>query len=385
MRWNKNNVINLVSKSNHLPAPITPPSPEIYRIPKPPPKLPEISIPPTLTLSPSPRHSNFVNFLENNLPHHQTLTPQTLLGFLRSKLRHHPLYAHYDFSVFNWAATLDTFRHDHDSFLWMSRSLAATHRFSDLYRLLSFIASNPCPCSSGIFSCPELEPIFRSAIDAYCRAGKMDYALLAFDTMKRLIDGKPNLGVYNTVVNGYVKAGDLDKALRFYQRMGKERAKPDVFTFNILINGYCRSSKFDMALDLFREMKEKGCEPNVVSFNTLIRGFLSRGEIEEGVKMAYEMIELGCRFSEATCEILVDGLCREGRVDDACGLVFDLSNKRVLPSEFDYGSLVEKLCRENKAERAMEMVEELWKKGGNPMFDCLYYTCRRVEEIRKNR
>lgn len=172
MRWNKKNVISLVSKSHHLPAPITPPLPEIYRIPNPPPKLPEISIPPTLTLSPSPKHSNFVNFLENNLPHHQTLTPQTLLGFLRSKIRNHPLYAHYDFAVFNWAATLDTFRHDHDSFLWMSRSLAATHRFDDLYRLLSFVAANPCPCSSGIFSCPELEPIFRSAIMRIVELGK---------------------------------------------------------------------------------------------------------------------------------------------------------------------------------------------------------------------
>ncbi|KAJ0258971.1 Pentatricopeptide repeat-containing protein [Hirschfeldia incana] len=383
-RWNKKNVINLVSTSTNLPAPLTPPPPEIYRLPHPPPKPPNISIPPTLTLSPSPHHSRFLTFLETNLPHHQTLTPQSLTKFLNSTLRHHPLFAHHDFAVFTWASTLDAFRHDHDSFLWMSRSLSATHRFSDLRRLLSFVAANPCPCSSGIFSCPMLEPLFRSAVDAFCRAGKMDHALFGFDTMRRLIDAKPNVGVYNTVLNGYVKKGcDMEKALMFYKRMGKERVKVDVCTFNILINGYCKSGEFEMALNVFREMKERGCEPNVVSFNTLIRGFLGKGRIEEGVKMAYEMIELGCGVSEATCEILVDGLCREGLVDDASVLVMDLSRKRVLPKEFDYGSLVEKLCREKKVDRAVEMVEEVWKNnnGGAP---CLIACTTLVEGLRKS-
>ncbi|KAG2326642.1 hypothetical protein Bca52824_009370 [Brassica carinata] len=380
MRWNKKNVITLVSNSTHLPAPLTPPPPEIYRLPRPPPKPPtnNIPIPPTLTLSPSPHHSHFLTFLETNLPHHQTLTPQSLIKFLRSNLRHHPLFAHHDFAVFNWASTLDAFRHDHDSFLWMSRSLAATHRFSDLRRLLSFVAANPCPCASGIFSCPKLEPLFRSAIDSYCRAGKMDHALSGFDTMKRLIDGKVNVGVYNTVLNGYVKARDMDKALKFYKRMWKERVKLDVCTFNILMNGYCKSGEFEMALGVFREMRERGCEPNVVSFNTLIRGFLGKGKVEEGVRMAYEMIELGCGVSVATCEILVDGLCREGLVDDASVLVMDLSAKRVLPREFDYGGLVEKLCGENKVDRAVEMVEEV---GGTP---CLIACTTLVEGLRKS-
>ncbi|CAN7103866.1 unnamed protein product, partial [Brassica rapa subsp. narinosa] len=382
MRWNKKNIINLVSNSTHLPAPLTPPPPEIYRLPHPPPKPPNNNtpIPPTLTLSPSPRHSLFLTFLESTLPHHQTLTPKSLTQFLRSHLRHHPLFAHHDFAVFTWASTLDAFRHDHDSFLWMSRSLAATHRFSDLHRLLLFVASNPCPCASGIFSCPKLESLFSSGIDAFCRAGKMDYALLAFETMKRLIDGKISVGVYNTVLNGYVKKKgcDMEKALGFYKRM----VKVDACTFNILINGYCRSGEFEMALGVFKEMRERGCEPNVVSFNTIIRGFLGKGKVEEGVRMAYEMIELGCGVSEATCEILVDGLCREGLVDDATRLVMDLTAKRVLPKGFDYGSLVEKLCRDKKVDRAVEMVEEVWKnKGGAP---CLIACTTLVEGLRRS-
>ncbi|KAG2289591.1 hypothetical protein Bca52824_049195 [Brassica carinata] len=212
-----------------LPIPRPPPKPPTNNIPIPPSPSPHLPITPTSSPSSKPTSPP------------PNLTPQSLIKFLRSNLRHHPLFAHHDFAVFNWASTLDAFRHDHDSFLWMSRSLAATHRFSDLRRLLSFVAANPCPCASGIFSCPKLEPLFRSAIDSYCRAGKMDHALSGFDTMKRLIDGKVNVGVYNTVLNGYVKARDMDKALKFYKRMWKERVKLDVCTFNILMNGFEKS------------------------------------------------------------------------------------------------------------------------------------------------
>ncbi|KAG2289596.1 hypothetical protein Bca52824_049200 [Brassica carinata] len=213
----------------HPPPAPHPPPPEIYRLPRPPPKPPTNNIPilplssPHLPITPTSSPSSKPT---SPPPNPNPTIPHQIPPI---DLRHHPLFAHHDFAVFNWASTLDAFRHDHDSFLWMSRSLAATHRFSDLRRLLSFVAANPCPCASGIFSCPKLEPLFRSAIDSYCRAGKMDHALSGFDTMKRLIDGKVNVGVYNTVLNGYVKARDMDKALKFYKRMWKERVKLDVY------------------------------------------------------------------------------------------------------------------------------------------------------------
>ncbi|KAF2285188.1 hypothetical protein GH714_038981 [Hevea brasiliensis] len=128
------------------------------------------------------------------------------------------------------------------------------------------------------------------------KAGKLDDALLAFETMRKLIDGRPIVAVYNVLIHGYVKCGQHDKVTEIYNRMLKDRVKPDVFTFNILISSYCRNKKFEMALELFREMREKGCSPNVVSFNTLIMGFFRERKFDEGVKMAYEMIDLGCGF-----------------------------------------------------------------------------------------
>ncbi|XP_073149793.1 uncharacterized protein [Henckelia pumila] len=295
-----------------------------------------------------------------------TLSTNELVHFMKTRLRHHPTLSHLDFYLFRYTATLDSFRHDHSTFEYMARSLVYSHRLDSLLSLLEFIATNPCPCADGIFSCPKIEAIFRVSIGAFCRSGKFENALFAFDTMKRLIDGKPDVALYNIVIHGFLKFGKLDKGVEFYGRMIRDMVNPDVVTFNTLISGYCKSNKFALALDVFQEMKDKGCLPNVVCFNTLIKGFFQDGKTEEAIGMAHEMIDFGCKFSCATCEILIDGLCRQEKIVEASVLMIDFLRKGVLPHGFDYLVLIERLCKAGNAGRAYELVDELWGQGYAP-------------------
>ena len=125
------------------------------------------------------------------------------------------------------------------------------------------MVSNPCPCSDGIFSCPKSEPIFRFALNAFCKVGILDDAEIAFANMGRMIDGKPSVAIYNILINGYARRREHEKAMAVYEKMIKDRVKPDVFIFNTLIRS-CRNSLFGLALEMFKEMKDKGRSPNVL-------------------------------------------------------------------------------------------------------------------------
>ncbi|CAM8998229.1 unnamed protein product [Rhodiola kirilowii] len=335
--------------------------------PKPPPSslpFPPQSTLPTITLSSSSTATYLSNFLHSHLK--PSFTSQDLLFFLKSKLHHHPNFTQFDFHVFNWASNIDSFRHDHLTYQWITRTLAVTHRFNELFSVLDFIFSNPCPCSDGIFSCPRTEDIFRFSLNAFCRVGRLDDALKVFDKMQKMIDGKPNVAVYNMLIHGFVKRMEHERAVELYHRMLKDRVKPDVYTFNILISSYCRNSLFGLALEVFKEMRSKGCRPNVVSFNTLIKGFFREMKYDDAVQMAYEMIDLRCELSCATCEILVSGLCKGGKIIEACDLVVEFGGKGVLPNVFDCSDLVEMLCVRGAVLRALEVVDELWRKGYKP-------------------
>ncbi|KAG9443533.1 hypothetical protein H6P81_014873 [Aristolochia fimbriata] len=297
-----------------------------------------------------------------------SFTPKDLLHFLKNKLHHHPRFTQFDLQIFRWAQTVDSFRHDHSTYEWMVRTLAISHRFDDLGPVLDAIVSNPCPCSDdGIFCCPRLEQIFQYAIECYCHVGRLDEALGAFHKMRKSIDGKPRVTVYNILMNGFVQHRKHTSAIMMYDNMRKDQVKPDVCSFNILISSYCRNSMLNLAVDAFKEMQRtKGCHPNVVTFNTLIGGFFRERKFKDGIGIAYEMLDLGCGFSNSTCEILLDGLCREGDVDEAYELFIDLLEKKAVPSDFDCFSLVDALCINEKVERALEILDKLWEKGHNP-------------------
>ncbi|KAK6947417.1 Pentatricopeptide repeat [Dillenia turbinata] len=347
-------LLKATSKSLQRSSPLSPslPTSPAFTIP-----LPTVSLPVALP-------SNFQRFISSHLK--PSFTPQDLLHFLQKKLCHHPHFSHLDIHIFLWASRFDFFRHDHSTYKWMIQTLAISNRFHELRTLLDLMVSNPCPCSDGIFSCPHSESTFKFAINSYCRVGRLDEALYAFELTKRSIDGRPSVVLYNTLISGFVRHREHERALNVYNQMAKDRVKPDVFTYNILISSYCRNSQFESGLKLFKEMRIKGCEPNVVTFNTLINGLFKEKRLEEGIGMAYEMLDLGCDLSSVTCEILVDGLCREQRVSEACDLLLDFSREGALPNAFDCFGLVERLCKEGDIVRALEVVDELWAKGNIP-------------------
>ncbi|KMZ71949.1 hypothetical protein ZOSMA_171G00260 [Zostera marina] len=182
----------------------------------------------------------------------------------------------------------------------MVKTLTVTDRFDGLRFVLGIMQAYPCPCSDGIFACQRLESIYRFALNAFCRTGRVTEVEFFFDAMKSSIDGKPNV-----VMNGFCKGRKHVKVVEWYDRMSKkDRVKPDIFSFNIMISSYVRNSVFETALEVFKEMKLKNCNPNVASFKSLNTGFFKLR-----------------RFDEISCTTLMEGLKRRKMIDKACFLM----------------------------------------------------------------
>ncbi|XP_049936590.1 pentatricopeptide repeat-containing protein At2g36240 isoform X1 [Nymphaea colorata] len=296
-----------------------------------------------------------------------TFSPKDLLSFLKKKLYHHPTLNCFDLHVFHWASGHEWFTHDHSTYEWTVKNLARTDRFMEIPQILDCMLAHPCPCSQGIFSCPHVETIFTFAINTFCKLHRLDEAMVLFSNMRKAIDGRPSVVVYNMLLSCMAKCRRHESAIEFYASMLRDKVKPDIFTFNILVSSYCRNSQFDSAIKLFKEMRTKGCVPNVVTFNTLIQGLFRDRKMKEGIGIAYEMVELGCGFTVVSLEILLGGLCREGMVMDACEILHEFSSKKgVLPQGYDCLCIVNALCLQKNVEKGMAIVGDLWSKGHAP-------------------
>ncbi|KAF8104747.1 hypothetical protein N665_0169s0030 [Sinapis alba] len=135
----------------------------------------------------------------------------------------------------------------------------------------------------------------------------------------RSIKSKRRLGMdltlRNSLLNMYVKAGDVEKAKRIFD----ETLRKDVTTYTSMIIGYALNGQAQESLKLFKKMsQDSSVSPNDVTFIGVLMACSHGGLVEEGKRHFRSMVEdynLKPRDPHFGC--MVDLLCRSGRLKDA--------------------------------------------------------------------
>lgn len=119
---------------------------------------------------------------------------------------------------------------------------------------------------------------------------------------------KVDVIVYNLLINGYCKAGDVDKGLELLDRM---MVAPDVVTCNTLLKALCASGKLDMALELLERQIESKCYPDVFTFNILLEAVIKESGVGKGKEFLDEMKTRGCNPTLSRIVFLSRGFVRK--------------------------------------------------------------------------
>ncbi|KAG2581409.1 pentatricopeptide repeat-containing protein At1g53600, mitochondrial-like [Panicum virgatum] len=113
----------------------------------------------------------------------------------------------------------------------------------------------------------------------------------------------------NAMIAGYLRAGELDMALRVFDGMEAS----DVFSWSSLVDGLCKHGTLSEARRLFEAMPER----NVVSWTSMIRGYVKRGMCRDGLLLFLDMRNEGVPVNETALSVVLDAcseasLVREG-------------------------------------------------------------------------
>merc|ERR1719463_201606 len=90
---------------------------------------------------------------------------------------------------------------------------------------------------------------------------------------------KPNLVIYNAILDSCSKSCNLAKAEAFIFRMMEEGLDPDVISFNSVIDACAKTKQPERALTWLSRMTKQGnLQPTVGTFCTLITAFATQGD-----------------------------------------------------------------------------------------------------------
>nr|GEX42677.1 hypothetical protein [Tanacetum cinerariifolium] len=146
------------------------------------------------------------------------------------------------------------------------------------------------------FGCRPDVITFTSILDGYCRIGDLHKGLEIWDEMNRR-NLYPNIYTFSILINTLCKEGRFIEA-RDLLRQLKQRGDivPKAFIYNPVIDGFCKAGNVDEANLIVTEMEENRCKPDKLTFTILIIGHCAKGRMVEAISLFDKMMIVEVAF-----------------------------------------------------------------------------------------
>ncbi|XP_042061901.1 pentatricopeptide repeat-containing protein At2g06000-like isoform X2 [Salvia splendens] len=172
---------------------------------------------------------------------------------------------------------------------------------------------------------------FNAIINGYGKKGELASAIKMYERM--VIGGYcPDVITFTSLMDGCCRLGDLAQGVRFWDDMNDRKLKkredivPGPFVYNPVIDGYCKVGNVDEANVVAEEMEAKGCIHDKMTFTILILGLCMKGRVFEGIRLYEKMVSVGCVPDNITVRSLISCLRKAGMSREANEIEFKALN-----------------------------------------------------------
>ncbi|XP_056170028.1 pentatricopeptide repeat-containing protein At5g06540-like [Syzygium oleosum] len=145
--------------------------------------------------------------------------------------------------------------------------------------------------------------VVNNMLSMYSSCREMGNARHLFEECSGLVD----VVSWTSLVTGYVKAGDIDVAQSYFERMPRR----NVVSWNAMISGYARSGRISDARKLFDMMPER----DVSSWSAMISGYVQCKMCADALGLFKEMVGGGIVANEAAVVSAVSACAQLRAID----------------------------------------------------------------------
>ncbi|CAH1417140.1 unnamed protein product [Lactuca virosa] len=200
-----------------------------------------------------------------------------------------------------WNCMINGFSHlgkTHESFLFFKKMLE-TGEPPSMKSITSLLSA--CASMFGFVSGKEIhgyvirnginhdEFVVTALVDMYMKCGRPSWAFLVFNNLEI----KPSDPViWNAMISGYGRNGEIESAFEMFDWMLKENVKPNSSTFNCLLSVCSHSGKVEKSLEILRMMKCYDLVPGSEHYGSVIDVLGRSGRIDEARGVLLEIPEV---------------------------------------------------------------------------------------------
>ncbi|KAK4776285.1 hypothetical protein SAY86_004973 [Trapa natans] len=191
-------------------------------------------------------------------------------------------------------------------------------------------------------------------INGYCKAGDMDGAVVLFERMP-----ERNVGSWNSLINGLAKVGNIERAKELFDRMPER----NVVSWTTMINGFLQKGTHKEALTLFSVMLKEDVEPNEITFVCALSSCEKIGALDTGACVHQCLLKRGlCRNNRAVRNALLDMYAKCGDMASTSKLFAEVGERDLLT----WSIMIWALAFHGFFEDALDCFEQMKSTGTKP-------------------
>ncbi|KAL9656510.1 hypothetical protein ABK040_005273 [Willaertia magna] len=197
---------------------------------------------------------------------------------------------------------------------------------------------------------------FATIIKGYCNIRDMGMALDLYNQMSTEYGIKPGATSKKTMIDGFIREGNVDKAYEFFLENCKGERYDDYYC--ALITGFTQENQLDKAYNLLGEMKQKDMKPSIEAYNAFLLGIVrSKMYDQSDVTQILKHIEsLNLTPNSKTHGLVIKSLIQHGKLDEAMEYYFQFRDS-IYGAKFIIVSLI-KTGRVDEAEALLTEICE---------------------------
>jgi len=206
------------------------------------------------------------------------------------------------------------------------------------------------------------EVIFNSILDGLLKSGKFQEALKIYEDMKKQEIKRSN-ATFSILIKIFSKMNNVEKAVEVYNEMISEKMKPSLITYTSILQILIKSKRIQNAIEIFEEILENKMNADQVLFNVIINGCVFNGKLEEACKFLFESFSANIRLCDDVYRNILNNLLtnRTMEINHKNEITLKVCKEiksRGLQIDYEIYHKIMKMIYKNQGKNAENYVEE---------------------------
>lgn len=154
---------------------------------------------------------------------------------------------------------------------------------------------------------------------------------------------KPSLGQYAEMIKSHISKKDLNSALQVLDLIKENRDKPTIYLYNLLLYGLAKQGDVKQCFSLYNKAKKYKLQPNAATYTSLFNACAlsnnSEVALEHLNKLRKLLYERQLPLNDTHYNVMVKAYSWHGQIVNAFQLADEMRDRRIPIGEITYNSL----------------------------------------------